>query len=78
MSQLYRDPSEYTIRDKIIVLLLNICENATLLLDKSEFVVRGERVFLLPRFSKQPGMYKPANRQLFMNLAYTICFGING
>jgi hypothetical protein len=35
-------------------------------------------VFLLPHFIKVAGAYKPANRQLFMNLVYAICFGVNG
>jgi hypothetical protein len=40
--------------------------------------VSGDRVFLLPHFIKVAGAYKPANRQLFMNLVYAICFGVNG
>lgn len=77
-SQMYRHPSAVPTRNKLLVYLLNICERIPIALSMQEFVVSGERVFILPHFFKLPGNHKPENRQLFMNLAYLMCFGVTG
>lgn len=78
LGQMYRHASAVSTRAKIIALLLNICEHVPLELEPSELVVSGDRVYIVPHYAKQPGLHRPANRRLFMNIVYAMCFGING